>query len=321
MSPGRSGRQSDRHIALGEGAEFDAIRAMLHEWGDRATGIGDDAAVVDVPRGQRLVVSTDASMEDVHFRREWLSAEEIGARAASAALSDLAAMAAQPLGLLLALGIPESWQPELAELARGVGASAELAGCPIVGGKVTRSQELSLTITVLGAAERPLRRSGARVGDIVYVTGTLGGPGAALRALRSGHVPAPAHMSRFVGPRARIAESRWLADAGATASIDVSDGLAADAAHLARASGVSIELDATRVPCIEGVSHSEAIASGEEYELLMTFPVDAGPDERAFADRFGVPLTRIGGVREAGSEPVRIVGGRVDPARGHDHLS
>jgi thiamine-monophosphate kinase len=313
--------EGEPHLLLGDGAEFDAIRAMLREWGDRATGVGDDAAVVEVPAGEKLVVSTDASVEGVHFRREWLSAEEIGARAATAALSDLAAMAAAPLGLLLALAVPERWDEDLVELARGIGTSAADAGCPIVGGNLSRAKELSLTITVLGRTKRPLRRSGARLGDAVYVTGTLGGPGAALRALNAGRVPAPLDMARFSSPRARLAESRWLADAGATAAIDVSDGLGADAAHLARASGVSIEIDAELVPGVEGVSPAEALASGEEYELVATFPDAVVPDAAAFERRFQMPLTRIGVVRESGSEPVRVIGARVDPARGHDHLS
>jgi thiamine-monophosphate kinase len=316
--------QDDRaepHLVLGEGAEFDAIRTMLHEWGSRASGIGDDAAVLDLPAGERLVVSTDASVEGVHFRREWLSAEEIGARAATAALSDLAAMAAAPLGLLLALAVPESWDQQLGELARGVGAAAGDARCPIVGGNVTRAQELSLTITVLGSAARPLRRGGARAGDFLYVTGRLGGPGAALRALRSGRVPGPKHMARFATPRARIAESRWLADSGATSAIDISDGLFADAGHLARASGAFVELDATQLPCMEQVTASEALASGEEYELLVTCPPDRPANTAEFEALFGTPLTRIGTVRSTGSEPVRIIGARVDPARGHDHLS
>jgi thiamine-monophosphate kinase len=315
------GASAEPHLALGPGGEFDAIRAMLREWGTRAAGIGDDAAVLDVPAGERLVVSTDASVEKVHFRREWLSAEEIAARAVTAALSDLAAMAATPLGLLLALAVPESWEGEIAELARGVGDSAEHARCPIVGGNVTRADELSLTTTVLGSARVPLRRSGARAGDGVYVTGRLGGPGAALRALNSGRVADAHHMARFASPRARLAESRWLADAGATSAIDISDGLGADAAHLARASGVTIELEAALIPCVDGVSVEDALASGEEYELIVTFRDDAAPDATAFEARFGTPLTRIGGVREPGSEPVRVSGGRVDPVRGHDHLS
>jgi len=309
------------HLSLGTGAEFDAIRAMLHEWGARASGIGDDAAVLDVPPGTHLVASTDATFEGVHFRREWLSAEEIGARAATAALSDLAAMAAEPLGLLLALGVPENWQPELTELARGVGRVAEQGGCAIVGGNVTRARELSLTITVLGTAEHPLGRDGVSVGDVVFVTGRLGGPGAALHALQSGRVPDAEHMMRFASPRARLAESRWLAAAGATAAIDVSDGLVADLPHLARASEVSIELDVGQVPRLDGVPPDEALASGEEYELVVTFPSSAAPDVAAFERRFGVPLTRIGVAMAASAEPVRSVGARVDPARGHDHLS
>ena len=312
---------NEPHVPLGDGAEFDAIRAMLHEWGARASGIGDDAALLDLPPGQRLIVSTDATVEGVHFRREWLSALEIGARAASAALSDLAAMAATPIGLLLALGVPESWQHELIELARGVGISAASARCPIVGGNVTRAVDLSLTFTVLGAAERPLRRSGARAGDVVYVTGTLGGPGAALRAMQSGHVPDAEHMKRFASPVARLAEARWLAQAGATAAIDISDGLAADLAHLARASGLTAELSLDRVPRMSGVSPAQTMESGEEYELAVTMPAASPPDGRAFAARFGIPLTAVGVMREATSEPVRISGGRVDPARGHDHLT
>lgn len=309
------------HLPLGAGAEFDAIRSMLHEWGARASGIGDDAAVLDVPAGQRLVVSTDATVEGVHFRREWLSALEIGARATTAALSDLAAMAATPVGLLVALGVPEDWQSELVELARGVGIAAEHAHCPIVGGNVTRAAELSLTITVLGSTERPLRRSGARAGDVVWVTGWLGGPRAALGALESGHVADAEHMSRFASPRARIDEAHWLADAGATAGIDISDGLLADLAHLARASGLSAEVQLERVPCVRSVAPVDAAASGEEYELIVTMPAAMPPDIVAFAARFGIPLTAIGVMHAAASEPVRIRGARVDPARGHDHLS
>ena len=314
-------RRSEPHLILGDGAEFDAIRAMLHEWGAQASGVGDDAAVLDVPDGQRLVVSTDATIEGVHFRREWLSAPEIGARAATAALSDLAAMGAAPLGLLLALGVPEGWQHELVELARGVGMSATRAGCPIVGGNVTRASELSLTITVLGHAERPLRRSGARAGDLVYVTGSLGGPGAALRSLEAGRIPDTGHMTRFVSPTARLEEGRWLAGAGATAAIDVSDGLAADLAHLARASQLTVELSPESVPRMRGVRAADAVSSGEEYELVVTVPASAPPDTEAFRERFGIPLTRIGVMHEQGSEPVRVVGNRVDRARGHDHLS
>jgi thiamine-monophosphate kinase len=315
----RGGR--DTHLPLGEGAEFDAIRAMLREWGNQASGIGDDAAVLDLPAGEQLVASTDASIEGVHFRREWLSAEEIGARAAAAALSDLAAMAAHPIGLLLALGVPPSWESELPELARGVGTLAERAGCAIVGGNISRASELSLTLTVLGGAVAPLHRRGAHVGDVVYVTGELGGPGAALRALLAGRVPEPAHMARFVAPMPRLREAQWLAAHGAHAAIDVSDGLAADVEHLARASGVAVELDFGRVPCMDGVSPEDAVISGEEYELVVVAGADASMPIAEFEANFGLSLTRIGTVRESDSRAVPMAGARVDPARGHDHFS
>jgi thiamine-monophosphate kinase len=307
------------HVPLGEGPEFDAIRTMLGEWGPRARGIGDDAAVLDVPERQQLVVSTDASVEGVHFRREWLSAEEIGARAAAAALSDLAAMAASPLGLLLALAVPVSWRSEIPELARGLGATAARAGCPIVGGNVTRASELSLTITVLGSAASPLRRSGVRAGDAIFVTGTLGGPGAALRALLSGRVPSSADMMRFIAPVPRLAEARWLAAHGAHAAIDLSDGVLGDAAHLARASGVTLALDLAVVPRVAGVTPDEAASSGEEYELLVAMPPDAPIDTGAFAREFALPLTAIGVASTYDGEPVRV-DRRPPPLSGHDHF-
>lgn len=308
-------------VALGAGEEFDAIRAMLRVWGAQARGIGDDAAVMDVPPGERLVVSTDASVENVHFRRSWLSPAEIGARAAAAALSDLAAMAARPLGLLLGLGVPDDWRHDLEEIARGVGAMSARVECPIVGGNVTRASELSLTITVLGAAVRPLARSLARPGDVLYVTGDLGGPGAALRALLAGMAPEPAHRARFAGPMPRLSEARWLAAAGAHAAIDLSDGLVSDAGHLAAASGVRLELDLSSVPLAEGVSASDAVASGEEYELLVAFPAESLPDSRRFADEFGIGICAVGRVLEGSGVTFLSDGAAAEAARGHDHFS
>ena len=308
------------HVSLGGGDEFDAIRSMLRVWGAQATGIGDDAALLALPSGAQLVASTDASVEGVHFRRDWLSPREIGARATAAALSDLAAMAASPLGILLALGLPERWRAELEELARGVGEMAERAHCPIVGGNVTRASELSLTLTVLGAAAGALVRSAVRTGDALYVTGTLGGPGAALDALLRGATPAPPHRARFAAPVPRIREARWLATQGAHAAIDISDGLAADAGHLASASGVCIELELASIPHVEGVSAENAVGSGEEYELLVAFPpnVHAGGD--AFLETFGIPLTRVGRAVTGSGVVLIDHAGRVDPPRGHDHL-
>ena len=309
------------HLTLGTGTEFDAIRAMLRVWGAQATGIGDDAAVVPVPTGESLVVSTDASFEHVHFRRGWLTPREIGARATAAALSDLAAMAATPAGLLLAIGVPPAWRGELDAIAHGVGETAAAAQCPIVGGNVTRAGELSLTITVLGTSARPLERVGARAGDTLFVTGALGGPGAALDALLRGATPRDVDRARFAAPRPRIAEARWLVQHGARAAIDLSDGLVADAGHLAAASDVRVVLDLASLPCIEGIAPESAASSGEEYELLVAFSPDAHPDVDAFRVRFGLPLTAIG--RVISGRGVSLEGGvdRVDLPRGYDHFS
>ena len=311
---------SDAHLSLGDGREFDAIRAMLEAWGPRARGVGDDAALLDLPAGARLVVSTDASVEGVHFRRDWMTPAEIGERAATAALSDLAAMAATPIGVLLSLALPASWDDALLELARGVGASCARAACPIVGGNLTRARELSLTLTVLGHAASPLHRAGARPGDDVCVTGRLGGPGAALDALLAGRAPTAAHRARFVTPTARLGEARWLAARGATAAIDISDGLLADAAHLARASDVTLALDPEQLPRVDGVSSEEAATSGEEYELLVALPPDGATVASAFASEFGLPLTRIGVVVAKEGAPVRVRGDASGVARGHDHF-
>jgi thiamine-monophosphate kinase len=306
------------NVSLGPGAEFDAIRELLARWGTRASGIGDDGAVVNVPRGDRLVVSVDACIEDRHFKADWLTPREIGYRAVAAALSDIAAMAATPLGVLVALAIPASWRDRLSEIADGIGEAVDVGRTHVLGGNLSDAETLSITTTVLGFAFEPLARSGARPGDRVYVTGRLGGADAALRRLESAEALSPFH-ARFVRPVPRIDEARWLADRGASAAIDVSDGLVADARHIAAASGVGMDLDADRVPCASGVAVELAIESGEEYELLVTSPREL--DTIAFESRFRVGLTQIGRVVPAPSGAVRVLGALVANPRGHDHFS
>lgn len=304
---------------LGPGAEFDAIRSLVARWGELAAGIGDDAALLGVPRGERLVASVDAAVENRHFRREWLSPQEVGSRAVTAALSDLAAMAATPLGVLIAIALPEHWRAQLLEIGDGIAEGVRAARTVIRGGNISASGELSITTTVLGSAFAPLERRGARVGDVVYVTGRLGGPGAALRALHAGESPGD-FRERFAHPAARIAEARWLAHAGATAAIDISDGLVGDLRHLAAASGVAIAIEGDAVPRVDGVDAEQALTSGEEYELVVTAP--APLDANAFSARFALPLTRIGTVVDGGAGVVTVQGApRVARIASHDHFS
>ena len=310
-------------ISLGPGREFDVIRDLVRRWGTAARGIGDDAAVLDVPAGSRLVASTDATVENVHFRRAWLEPAEIGYRAATAALSDLAAMAAAPIAMLVAMSVPLSWRDAVGGIAEGIGEAAHAFDAPITGGNLTNAAELALTVTVLGSATHPLRRDGARPGHTLYATGTLGGPRCALAAWESGREPIAEHRARFARPSPRIREARWLAAHGATAAIDISDGLLADLRHLATASGVDacIELDA--IPTVSGATPRDAATSGEEYELVVA--TSRPIDEHAFAREFGAPVTRIGVVTTAdtGGPTVRIRsrGTFVDLPAGHDHFT
>jgi thiamine-monophosphate kinase len=180
-----------QHVAMGRGGEFDAIRAMLARWGALAEGIGDDAAVLVPPSDGQLVVSTDASVEGVHFRAGWLTAEEIGARATAAALSDVAAMGGEARWVLVALEVPEAWRDELPALADGIGRLVADANARIIGGNITRGERLALTLTVIGSTAHPVMRSGARVGDSLWVTGRLGGPRRAIAAFEAGEAPHP----------------------------------------------------------------------------------------------------------------------------------
>jgi thiamine-monophosphate kinase len=205
-------------LSLGPGAEFDTIRALLRVWGPRAVGIGDDAAVARLPRGDALVASVDSLVEGRHFRASWLSPREIGYRAIVAAMSDLAAMAARPVGVLVAIGAPDLWRDRLPEVAEGIGDALDLAHTHVLGGNVTGASELSITTTVFGSAFAPLSRRGARVGDQVYITGRLGGPALAIERLSNGESAGEAG-DRFLRPVPRLDEARWLAEHGASQAL------------------------------------------------------------------------------------------------------
>jgi thiamine-monophosphate kinase len=312
------------HIALADGAEFDRIRELLGIFGGHAVGIGDDAAQLVLPPGEALFASVDATVEDVHFRAHWVTPAEVGWRAVQAALSDLAAMGATPVGVLLAWCLPAHRTSWLAPLADGTLQAVRDAGVPIVGGNLTLGSTLCLTTTVLGHARHGVSRAGARVGDVCYVTGELGGPGAAVAAWQGAAEPSPAARERFVRPRARLLEGQWLAAHGASAMVDISDGLVGDARHLAAASAVAIRIDQQAIPLVPGTTAEQALRSGEEYELFVTAPAI---DIAAFRAATGTRLTPIGQVvmpTEGPSVLVEVAGdssARVDSTRGHDHFS
>jgi thiamine-monophosphate kinase len=257
-------------------------------------------------------------VDGVHFRHEWLNHFEIGYRATAAALSDLAAMGARPLGIVIALTLPEADRVEARALATGIREGASAVLCPIVGGDLSSGKILSLTITALGSVAKPLSRAGAKTGQRVYVTGSLGGPAAAVRAWQAGKEPAERDRARFANPIPRIEPAVGLAQRGATSAIDVSDGLIADLGHIAAASKVCIEIDVDRIPRVDGVSPMEAANSGEEYEIVATAPAI---NVEAFAGEFGLSLTEIGRVVVGPSGVELLRGGkRISAPPGFDHF-
>lgn len=296
---------------LGPGAEFDLIRRFLAGPAvlrpDVPVGPGDDAAVL---RADGLAVSADASVEGVHFRREWLTFPEIGYRAAAAALSDLAAMAARPIGVLASLALPLRDFDAAPELMDGVREAAAAVGAALVGGDVTRSPtSLFLDVIALGEASAPVLRSGARPGDELWVTGVLGAAAAAVLAWSRGEEPPAAAREAFARPRPRVAAARWLAERGlAHAMLDLSDGLAGDATHLAAASGVRVVLEPALVPVapaalvVAGNAEGAlalALGGGEDYELCFAAPAGAVEPRRAeFEADLALGLARVGRIEE-----------------------
>jgi thiamine-monophosphate kinase len=323
-------------VALGRGREFDRIRALLAHAqatgsAEVVVGPGDDCAVL----AGGLVLSTDLSVEGVHFRRTWIEADEIGDRAVTVALSDLAAMAAEPLGVLVSLGLSKSEpQATVESLGEGIGRACDRVGAVLLGGDLTAAQAgLIIDVTAVGKATAPVLRSGARPGDELWVTGVLGGSGGAVRAWESGQEPTKGLRERFVRPVARVREAAWLRErVGLRALIDLSDGLRGDAGHLAAASGVRVTLDTWEIPVHEDAialfgreeALNLALGAGEDYELcLAASPGSVAPVAGAFHDALGTRLTRVGTVGEGNGVYLRF--GPDEPAEpaaggGYDHF-
>jgi thiamine-monophosphate kinase len=326
--------------------EFDllaAIRGRMgatrasHDGAPVAVGIGDDAAVT-IPGGA-IAVSVDALVEGVGFRRAWCPPRAIGHKALGAALSDLAAMGARGGEAYVWVGAPREFgDAECLELCDGIAALASEQGVAVLGGDLTAAGEISVCVTAIGharLADDLIGREGAEPGFSLCVTGSLGGAAAGLMLLEHAELGAEvgesardAAISRQLSPVPRLAAGVALARSGVRAMIDVSDGLGADAEHLAAASGLGIEIELGLVPVGDGVREvalaagrdpSELVASGgEDYELLCAVPRAALGECRAAVRVSGSTLTEIGRFVDGGSVRLRLPGGRSVPADGHD---
>lgn len=329
--------------AMGGGAEFDLIRRFLADDDDAGSanaagrkhivvGPGDDCAVL---RDGPFAISVDLSVEGVHFRRDWLSAEEIGYRSAAVALSDLAAVAAEPVALLVSIALVASDRDDFAPaVLQGVRSAAHELGASVIGGDVARTTgPFTIDVVAIGRTEEPVLRSGARDGHTLWVSGALGAATAAVMAWTGSETPDDAARSAYAKPRARTREARWLQERTTLgAMIDVSDGVAGDAAHLAAASGLLVDIDATQVPVHPALraraaddddAVMQALRGGDDYELLFTAaPGAVEPLVEAFAQEFGSTLTRIGRVRTGQGVMLRGRDGSAQPLTtgGYDHF-
>jgi thiamine-monophosphate kinase len=285
--------------------EREFVRRIRAAAKSRATapvrGIGDDCAVLRPPRGRELLVTTDFSLEGVHFRREWHSPETVGHRCLARGLSDIAAMGGQPLAAFLSLALPADLPQRWADgFLKGLLRLAKQVNVPLAGGDTAQSRAGVLAdIVVVGAVPKgkAILRSGARPGDRIYVTGSLGGSSATLALLEKGRTLRPHDFPQHYSPSPRLDVGRALREKKlASAMIDISDGLSVDLRHICEESGVGAELEKSAIPLAEigRPSHEVdlrfALHGGEDYELLFTAP----RSKRVPSKIAGIPITMIG---------------------------
>ncbi|MBI2168615.1 MAG: thiamine-phosphate kinase [Actinobacteria bacterium] len=292
-----------RPVGRGERAFIGRLRARLAAAPPGQTWAGDDAAAL----AGGLLLATDVLVAGVHFDLAWSSPADVGWKALAVNLSDLAAMGGSASAAVVALVVPDG-VPGMADgVMDGLLEAGAEFSCPVVGGDTTTGGVLVVSVTVVGSAPPggPVLRSGAQVGDAVFVTGTLGGAKAALDALRRGERVTDELFARLRRPRPRLAEGAAAASGGATSMIDVSDGLGVDLGHVCDESGVGVRIDAAAIPVAAGASLDDALAGGDDYELCLT-----APDSPALAEAFsraGLPApVRIGDVIRS---PERVVVG------------
>jgi thiamine-monophosphate kinase len=293
-------------MPLGEKALIDRIRRQAGKLPGVVAGIGDDCAVLRLAAGHDVLVTTDFTLEGVHFRREWHAAEVVGHRCLARGLSDIAAMGGEPVAAFLSLALPGDLAQKWVDgFLRGLLRLARRYKVTLAGGDTAQSPAGVLAdIVVLGSAPKGkgVRRSGARPGDRIYVTGELGGAVAALELLRAGKKVRAADFPRHFWPEPRIEVGKFLRRKNlASAMIDISDGLSTDLAHICEESGVGAEIEAEAIPLARvgkrAVKLEFALHGGDEYELIFT----ARAGRRVPRRIAGVAVTEVGRiVRSAG---------------------
>jgi thiamine-monophosphate kinase len=327
-------------VSLGACGEFgliERIRAQVAGRDDILIGIGDDCCATTLPPGEILLTTTDLLIEEIHFRRVWTDLFALGRKAVAVNISDIAAMGGTPRTLSLGLGLPADLSPEdFDQLIAGILTAAQEYGAILSGGDTCRSPAgLLLSVTIQGSSkpEQILRRSGARPGDLLYVSGTLGDSALVLRELVAGRTPPADLVGRHHQPTARLRLGQELAQQRlATALIDLSDGLRADLGHILKASKVGARVHAASLPlsptfrtalAIEPGLLDLALAGGEDYELLWSAPPGAAPALAALGTELELALTCVGEiVAVAGLHVVAADGEEIISAKvGYNHFS